>query len=78
MNGCGAVAHVPIQCSPFRLTSTLDAVAGWGERLELESATLSAGFVAGFCAIPGLDNTTMRAYIKVFVISLFMHTTPQK
>jgi hypothetical protein len=63
----------PLSCSPPRLTSTLDAVAGL-----LESATLSAGFVAGFCAIAGMDGTTMKAYIKVFAISLFMHPTPQK
>ena len=74
MNGCGAVAQVPIHCSPSPLTSTLDAVAGLGERLEIESATLSVGFVAGFCAIAGTESSTIR----VFAIILFMHPTPQK
>ena len=73
MNGCGAVAHVPIHCL-LSLASTVDAVTRLGERFELELATLIAGFVPGICAIAEMDSST----IKVFAIRLFMHLTPQK
>jgi hypothetical protein len=39
---------------------------------------LSAGFVAGFCAIAGMDNSPIRVQVTVFAISLFMGPAPQK
>ena len=63
MNGCGAVAHVPIHRLPWAST----ACEG-----------LTAGFLAGFCAIVGMDSSPMRVQVMVFAISLFMGPAPQK
>ena len=57
MNGCGAVAHVPIHRLPWAST----ACEG-----------LIAGFLAAFCAIVGMDSSPMRVQVMVFAISLFM------
>ena len=63
MNGCGAVAHVPIHRLPWASTACVGLIAG---------------FLAAFCAIVGMDSSPMRVQVMVFAISLFMGPAPQK
>src|ERR1700738_468179 len=72
----------------FRQLWRLPGMNGWGavapppnHRLSWASTVcegLTAGFLAGFCAIVGIDSSPMRVQVTVFAISLFMGPAPQK
>jgi hypothetical protein len=43
-----------------------------------EASTAWAGFVAGFCAIVGMDSRPIRVQVTAFANSLFMGAAPQQ
>jgi len=63
MNGCGAVAHVPIHGLPCASSAR---------------EGLTSGFLTAFCGIAGMENGPMRAQVTVFAITLFMGSAPQE